>query len=680
MSAPASWKKVIVSGSSAQLNQLSVDTNVNITGSLNASSTVKLSGLTNTSQPNIVSIDTVTGQLYYQGTGSFTANSASYALSASYSETATSASYANNASTADSATSASYALSASYSDTATSASYANNASAADSASYALSASHADNADSATSASYALSASYSDTATSSSYANNASTADSATSASYANNASTADSATSASYALSSSFAVSASYAPGSDTSVSASYALSASYAETASYVNTLNQAVVISGSLSVNTTTGNSFDINADTFVFTGSFSQSGSVYLRGLTEVTRSYVVGFDAATGQLSYQTAVDNADTASFAISASYALTASYAESSSYATSASFASTASNVNPLTQSVFINGPLYLTGSGVNQGIYTDDIYPGSGTSGNRIFMQNTNSSAYSLPGDLVIYGSGGNVDIVALGNAVKINGGSAPPDGVQITGSLKLQSGATGSFTGSFVGDGSQLTGISASVLLNAVTGGLGISTFTFNGSAPAQVEVSGAANLSSGSLTLWTGAAFANSSISETTQVVINNAGGVLVQNGGLYVTGASTFHDAVVFQGDITVQGTASFQNSQNLAIADQFILLNSGSNTFQDSGFIINTGNTANSGSAFFLETSATTSGTDAQNGRFAVGSGVNPDATTVAAAEYMNTTFITGSAPGVAVPQWGGSLTGQGNTWVDSSTGDIYIYA
>ena len=130
----------------------------------------------------------------------------------------------------------------------------------------------------------------------------------------------------------------------------------------------------------------------------------------------------------------------------------------------------------------------------------------------------------------------------------------------------------------------------------------------------------------------------------------------------------------------QGDLTVQGTASFQNSENLAIADQFILLNSGSTTFQDSGFIINTGNTANSGSAFYLETSSTTLGTDAANGRFAVGSQVLPDATSVTAAEYANTTLITSGAPGDAVPQWGGLTLGQGNTWVDTTSGDIYIYA
>ena len=130
----------------------------------------------------------------------------------------------------------------------------------------------------------------------------------------------------------------------------------------------------------------------------------------------------------------------------------------------------------------------------------------------------------------------------------------------------------------------------------------------------------------------------------------------------------------------QGNLTVQGTASFQNVENLNIKDQFILLNSGSSTFQDSGIIINTGNAQNSGSAFFLETAGTTTGTDGLYGRFAVAINILPDATTAAASEYANTTVITGSVPGNAVPQFGGTGLGQGNTWVDTTTGDIYIYA
>jgi len=437
MATAASWKKVIVSGSSAQLSQLSVDTDVNITGSLNASGSVFLPAISNQSEPNIVSIDITTGQLYYQGTGSFTANSASYATSASQ---------------------------------------------------------------------------------------------------------------------------------------------AINADTASYVNTLNQAVVISGSLAINTSTGNSFDINADTFIFTGSLSTSGSVAFTGLTEVSQSYVLGYDTASGQITFQTAVDNADTASYAISASHADNADNSISSSYAATASYA--------------LNVP--LTASNADTASYA--FYAVSAS-----YSDTAVSSSYAV--------TASQADTAAFANAV------------------------------------------------------------------------TGSSNLSSGSIVLWDGAAFANSSITQDTgTVLINNGGGVTIQAGGLYVTGASTFHDNVLMQGDLIVQGTASFQNSQNLAIADQFILLNSGSATFQDSGFIINTGNTGNSGSAFFLETAGTTTGTDSVNGRFAVAGNVQPDATTVTAQEYANTTLITNASPTSEVPQFGGTGLGQGNMWVNTESGDIYIYA
>lgn len=71
----ANWKKVVVSGSVAELNNLSVQNNVAITGSIN------VGGLTNANKPYIVSYDTTTGLFTYQGTGSFTATTASYILS-----------------------------------------------------------------------------------------------------------------------------------------------------------------------------------------------------------------------------------------------------------------------------------------------------------------------------------------------------------------------------------------------------------------------------------------------------------------------------------------------------------------------------------------------------------------------------------------------------------------------
>ena len=558
----ANWKKVIVSGSAAQLNQLSVDTDVNISGSLNASGSVFLPALSNQSEPNIVSIDITTGQLYYQGTGSFTADSASYADTASYVNPLNQAVIVTGSVTVTDYVSTptvigtgSLFLQPDPNDARNFRIY--NTAPTDThikASGGLSYFGDD-------INYLKIDDSAQTATLSGVNGVYITGSllNVTGNTFITGALSTTGAVSFAGLTSQSSSYLVGYDPatgnlyyegtGSVVSVTSSYAVSASQAvnaDTASYVNTLNQAVVISGSLAINTSTGNSFDINADTFIFTGSLNTTGSVSFAGLTQASSSYLIGYDPTTGNLSYEgTGSVVSVTSSYAISASYA-------------------------------------------------------------------------------------------------------------------------------------------IEAGKVTNALTQGTGIDTFTYDGSATATVAVSGAAGLTSDYVTKWDGSAFQNSSITDNagTGVVINNAYGVLIQQGGLYVTGASTFHDAVVFQGDITVQGTASFQNSQNLAIADQFILLNSGSTTFQDSGFIINTGNTANSGSAWFLETAATTTGTDAANGRFAVGSQVQPDATTVTADEYAVTAKLQGGNPNTSgsVPQWGGTLNGQGNMWVDTDNGDIYIYA
>jgi len=165
----ATWKKVVVSGSNAELNKLNVGANQQISSSV---ATTFLSGsfsgsfegslksdLANANQANIVGYNTATGLFSYQGTGSFTATTASYVtgsgvygpygsnsiLSASYAVTAAyasnvpaTASYALQALSASYATSASSAVNAntaSYVLQAVSASFATKAITADSASF-----------------------------------------------------------------------------------------------------------------------------------------------------------------------------------------------------------------------------------------------------------------------------------------------------------------------------------------------------------------------------------------------------------------------------------------------------------------------------------------------------------------------------------------------------------------
>ena len=177
------------------------------------------------------------------------------------------------------------------------------------------------------------------------------------------------------------------------------------------------------------------------------------------------------------------------------------------------------------------------------------------------------------------------------------------------------------------------------------------------------------------------WTGAGFSNSNITDSGTLVTIGSGatsGVTVAAGGINVTGNSLFNQNVNITGDLTVAGTASFQNTENILIADKFILLASGSTSLTDGGFIIATSTAPGgaSGSAFFIE--AATAGA---YGRFAVAYNVHASSSTVAADEYMVTSKINAGNPSDATPPtWGSTTNGLGNMWVNSITSDIYIWA
>lgn len=115
-----------------------------------------------------------------------------------------------------------------------------------------------------------------------------------------------------------------------------------------------------------------------------------------------------------------------------------------------------------------------------------------------------------------------------------------------------------TGSFTGSFSGDGSGLTGI--------------VTSLDVSGSDGTGVSI----DLKTQDLTIGGTAGEIETSVIGTT-VTIGLPDEVTIQD--LNVTG------------DLTVLGTASFQETTNLTVADRFILLASGSNTAGDGGFIV-----------------------------------------------------------------------------------------
>ena len=128
-----------------------------------------------------------------------------------------------------------------------------------------------------------------------------------------------------------------------------------------------------------------------------------------------------------------------------------------------------------------------------------------------------------------------------------------------------------------------------------------------------------------------------------------------------------------DATV-TGNLSVAGTASFTNTDNLNIKDKFILINSGSAALADSGWVTQY-NAAGSGSAFYLE--AASAGT---YGRFAVAYDIIGTSTSLTPDEFVVTARVSASAAIPTNPTWGGSSNGLGNMFINSLIGDVYIYS
>jgi hypothetical protein len=247
--------------------------------------------------------------------------------------------------------------------------------------------------------------------------------------------------------------------------------------------------------------------------------------------------------------------------------------------------------------------------------------------------------------------------------------------------GSGTLRGDFSGSFTGSAILSGQFSGSFSGSATLPSLTEGVGIVPFTYSGSLPATVAIQGAASLTNNLLPKWNGTGFSNSNITDNGTLVTIGSGatsGVTVAAGGINVTGNSIFNQNLIVTGDLTVAGTASFQNTENVLIADKFLLLASGSNSLTDGGFIIasSTAPGGASGSAFFIEAAST-----GNFGRWAVAYDVHASSSTVAADEYMVTSKINAGNPSDATPPtWGSTTNGLGNMWVNSNTSDIFIWA
>jgi hypothetical protein len=350
----------------------------------------------------------------------------------------------------------------------------------------------------------------------------------------------------------------------------------------------------------------------------------------------------------------------------------------------------------------------------------------------------------------VIVSGSAAHLLNVTASNLTDNNLVIAGPDGALENSGLTLvgtslnlgssqvtATGFSGSFSGSFQGDGSQLTGViatSANSLTNA-TGG-GIAPFSYNGLTAQTVAVSGAADLNNNAITKWddTDNKFANSSLTDNGTTITGGSSiqltgassnlsgsfsGSFFGNGSgltglastltvdgdtgtedvnlitddLQVIGTAnevetavtkvgtdvkvtiglpsnvTIGNNLTVSNNLTVFGTASFQNTENLLVADRFVLLASGSNAYGDGGIVIQQ-DTQNVGELF---------GWDDGQKRWAVTgsfvanqSAFTPDAFMAAAIN------LTAPDPNTTSPD--ARYNKKGNIYVSTANEDIWIYS
>ena len=273
----------------------------------------------------------------------------------------------------------------------------------------------------------------------------------------------------------------------------------------------------------------------------------------------------------------------------------------------------------------------------------------------------------------------------------------------VSASGTISASGGITSSnVTGSFFGDGSGLTGVSATTFdIDGLSTGTDLHqtqdhfVFSDNGTEKkitfSNVEdaifgnVSGDATIAAGgALTIGTIGANHIDEISNLTSgegAQLENINSVTISNtqwgylGALnqsVTTTSNVQFNNVNVDGNLIVAGTASFEETANLNVKDRFISLASGSTAGGDGGIVVNQalGNVP-SGSAFGYE--AGTADRWAVQANFVpTGSAMVPDA-------YMGIVTFSTNAP-TGNPQYGGANYGYGNIHVDTDDGDIYIYA
>ena len=249
-----------------------------------------------------------------------------------------------------------------------------------------------------------------------------------------------------------------------------------------------------------------------------------------------------------------------------------------------------------------------------------------------------------------------------------------------------------TGSFTGSFFGNGSALTGLSptagtVSSSILAAGSGQGSTTLTTNGVSSGDITATGLGSAGTptfAGLTITNGNIAINNTTStaltttgttaavfNTTATTVNAFGAATTINLGA-ATGLTTVNNNLSVLGTLYVQGSVTAISSSNLYVADQFILLASGSTNNTDGGIVIDRGSYAGLNIAY---------GFDSATGRWGYQAGVTDTTNT------LDPTGISGSFAGIVFTEAAHTATkpttgefAQAGAIYTNTDGTIWMYA
>jgi hypothetical protein len=325
----------------------------------------------------------------------------------------------------------------------------------------------------------------------------------------------------------------------------------------------------------------------------------------------------------------------------------------------------TTTAINGTGNIVATTGATGLSASGSFSGSFQGNFV---GTTNLPDLTQGTGITAFTYDGATTATVAVSGASTLSTNNISKWTGtafanSSLTDNGTTITGTTSLQltganSNLSGSFSGSFFGNGAGLTGVTATAifpttaktdlastdqffindgtskfvtygnlltdlagtnlavegtdsltLATTITGITSITSTNFTGSLLGNVN--GTASWATNAVNALTSSNIFPAITNNTdNRVLTATGGGTINGEGNLTFDGTTlTVTGNEVISGNLTVLGTASFQNTTNLEVADRFILLASGSNTAGDGGILVQQG-TQNVGELFGFDSGAT----------------------------------------------------------------------